>query len=225
MPDRDATTIVALFGLPADLVEMRPGRIEVEVEMEIDVEVELPGEVEDAREMRVRIGVRIRAAADRIGSLAQGLNQQLFSPGIVGQAFLREDAKRQIDRPGVIALEPLDRFEAAQTDARVDLDMGTHPRRAVDDGALEHLCAACIDIVDAEIPLHRRNGTDGITERAVDVPAAFEQARLVEMDVGVDEAGQGQPPPDIDLDRLAGQPGFDCGNTSALHANIDGRRG
>ena len=59
----------------------------------------------------------------------------------------------------------------------------------------------------------------------MNVPATLEQAGLVEMDVGVDEAGQGQPSAEIDLDGLAGQPGFDCGNPSALHANIDGHRG
>jgi hypothetical protein len=58
--------------------------------------------------------------------------------------------------------------------------------------------------------------------RADDVPAAFEQAGLLEMEVGVDEAWQGQPPSDIDLDSLAGKSRPDRGDASALHADIDG---
>ncbi len=59
-------------------------------------------------------------------------------------------------------------------------------------------------------------------DAAVVVAAAAEQAGLVEMDVGVDEAGQGQAAAGVDLDRLAGEPGFDRSDASALHADVDG---
>src|SRR5437868_6713025 len=122
MADRDASPVIAPLGLPADLVEMPPGGIEIEVEMQVQVDVELLGEVEDACEMRLRVGVRIGTAADRIAAVAQRLDQQIFAAGIVGQAFLREDAERQVNRPGVVALERLDRLEAAQADARINFD-------------------------------------------------------------------------------------------------------
>ncbi len=39
------------------------------------------------------------------------------------------------------------------------------------------------------------------------VPAAAEQARLVEMDVGVDEAGQSELAADVDLGRVRRETG------------------
>ena len=57
------------------------------------------------------------------------------------------------------------------------------------------------------------------------MPAAAEEAGLVEMDVGVDEAGQGEVAAEIDLDRFASEPRLDRGNPAALHADIDGSGG
>ena len=222
MADRDAPLIFALLGLPADFVQMAPGRVEVEVEMKIDVDVEFPREIENAREMRIRVGVGIGAAADHLAAVAQRLHQQLFAAGIIGQAFLRKDAEREVERPGIVALQRLHGLEAAQADAWIDLDMGAHAGRAVHDRALDHPGAARIDILDAEVPFHRRHGADGIAKTAVIVPAAFEQAGLVEMDVSVDEAGQGQSAADVDLDRVAGKPGLNRSDPAAFHADIDG---
>jgi hypothetical protein len=56
------------------------------------------------------------------------------------------------------------------------------------------------------------------------VPAAAEQAGLVEVDVGVDETGQGEPAADVDLGRLAGEARFDGGDAPAGDADIDRRR-
>ena len=224
MADRDAALVVAPLGLPADLFEMPPGRIEIEVEMQVDIDVELLRQIENLFEMRVRVGVHIGTAADRFAAVAQRRDQQFFGAGIVGQAFLRKHADREIDRPGIVALQRLDRLEAAQADARIDLDMGAHPRGAVHDGALDHLCAARIDVLDREIALHRRDRGDGLSHAAMVVPAAAEQAGLVEMDVGVDEAGQREPAADVDLGGFAGKPRLDGGDTAAGDADID-RRG
>ena len=172
-------------------------------------------------EMRVRVGVHIGTAADRLAAVAQRRDQKFLGAGIVGQAFLRKHAERQIDRPGIVALQRLDRLEAAQADARIDFDMGAHPRGAVHDGALDHLCAARIDVLDREIALHRRDRANGLADAAMVVPAAAEQAGLVEMDMGVDEAGQGEPAADIDLGRLAGKPRLDRGDPAAGYADID----
>ena len=136
----------------------------------------------------MRIGVHIGTAADRLAAIAQGRDQELLGAGIVGQAFLRKHANGEIDGPGVIALQRLDRLKAAQADARVDLDMGAHPRGAGHDRALQHAGAALIDVLDGEIALHRGDRLDGLTDAAVVVAAAAEQAGLVEVDVGVDEA-------------------------------------
>ena len=145
--------------------------------------------------MRVRIGVHIGTAADHLAAVAQRGDQKFLGAGIVGQPFLRKHADRQVDRPGIVALQRLDRLETAQADARIDLDMGAHPRGAVHDRALEHPRAARIDVLDREIALHRGDRLDGLADAAMVMAAAAEQAGLVEMDMGVDEAGQTSLPP------------------------------
>ena len=100
--------------------------------------------------------------------------------------------------------------------------MGAHPRGAVHDGALDHACAAGIDVLDGEIALHRRHRADRLADAGMVVAAAAEQAGLVEMDVGVDEAGQHQPAAGVDLGRLARQDaGCDRGDPAAGYADID----
>ena len=44
-----------------------------------------------------------------------------------------------------------------------------------------------------KVALHGRNCADGVGETAVIMPAAAQQAGLVEVNVGVDEAGQDEP--------------------------------
>ena len=89
------------------------------------------------------------------------------------------------------------------------------------DGALEHFGAARIDILDGEIALHLGDGADRLADAAMVMPAAAEQAGLVEMDVGVDEARQHQPAGDIDLGRLADKLWRDRGDPAAGYADID----
>ena len=221
MPDRDAAVIVAAFGLPADLLHVPPGRIEVEVEMQVDVDVELLREVENPLEMRVRIGVHIGTAADRLAAVAQRRDQQFLGPGIVGQALLRKHADREIERPGIVALQRLDRLVAAQANARIDLDMGAHPRGAMHDGPLDHFCTTRVDILHREVALHGRDRGDGVGHTAMVVPAAAEQAGLVEVNMRVDKAGQGKPAADIDLGCLAGKPRLNSDDTPAGDADVD----
>ena len=97
--DGDAALIVAPLGLPADLVEMPPGRIEVEIEMQVDIDIELLREIEQLFDLRVRVGVHVGTAADQLGAVAQRRDQQFLGAGIVGQAFLRKHADREIDAP------------------------------------------------------------------------------------------------------------------------------
>ena len=97
MADRDAAAPSMLLGLPADLVEMHPRRVEIEVEMEVDIEIEALRDREDARDLPVRIGVGIGTAADQVGAALAGLDQQFLGAGIVDQALLRE-TRRSPDR-------------------------------------------------------------------------------------------------------------------------------
>src|SRR3979411_2125367 len=118
MPDRDTALIIAALGLPQHLIEVPPGRVEIEIQVKIDIDIEGLREIEQLFELRHRVSVHVRATADQIAAIAQGGDQKLLGAGIVGEPFLREDADREIDRPGVVALERLDRLKAAQSDAR-----------------------------------------------------------------------------------------------------------
>src|SRR5258705_11502474 len=162
------------------------GRMDRKTEVQLDIDIEALREIDTFCELRHGMGVYVRETADQIAAIAQGGDQKLLGAGIVGEPFLREDADRKIDRPGVVAPERLDRLKAAQSDARIDLDMGPHPRRAVNDGALEHAGAAGIDILHREVALHGGDGANGIIDAAVIMPAAAEQTGLVEVNVAVD---------------------------------------
>ena len=58
-------------------------------------------------------------------------------------------------------------------------------------------------------------------DAAMVVPAAAEQAGFVEMNMGIDEAGQRQFAADLDLGRFAGEAGLDGGDPPAGDADID----
>ena len=221
MADGDAALVVAPLGLPADLVEMPPGRIEIEIEMQVDIDIEGLREVEQLFQMRHGIGVHIGTAADQVAAIAQRVDQEFLGAGIVGEAFLRKHAQTEIDRPGIIALQRLQRRKTAQPDARVDLDMRAHPRGAGDNRAVQHPGAALIDVVNGKIALHGGDRLDRLGNAAVVMAAAAEQAGLVEMDVGVDEAGQHQPAVDVDFAGHALQPRGDRGNPTVGDADIE----
>ena len=224
VPDGDTALIMAAFGLSADLVEVPPRGIEIEVEVQIDIDIERNSEIEQLFQLRHRIGVHVGAPADQIAAIAQRRIEKLFGAGIVGQSLLRKHADRKIDGPGVIAFERLDRLEAAQSDARVDLDMRPHPRGAVQNRALEHAGAAGIDILDGKVALHGCDGANGLVDAAMVMSAAAEQAGLVEVDVAIDKTGQHESAVDIDLAACRIQPRRDRGNPAAGYPDIEGRR-
>src|SRR5262245_28862478 len=106
MTDRDPAAPAILLGQPANLIEMHPRGIKVEIEMKIDVEIEMFGNLKDTRDMLVWRRVGIGAAADQISPRLACSDKQLFGSGIVGHAFLREHADFEFDRPAIVALQP-----------------------------------------------------------------------------------------------------------------------
>ena len=94
-----------------DLVEIHPRRIDVEIEMKVDIAVELPRNREDARDLPVRIAVGIGTAADEVCALFARRDEKLLGARIVEQSFLRKNADFDVDRPGVVLLEPPDGAE------------------------------------------------------------------------------------------------------------------
>ena len=58
--------------------------------MKIDIEIEFVGDRENASNLIAGLGVGIGTAADQIGTIPAGLDQELVGTEIVEQAFLRE---------------------------------------------------------------------------------------------------------------------------------------
>ena len=75
----------------------------------------------------------------------------------------------------------------------IDLHMGAHMSGALDDRALQGAPRAGIDVLLGEGGLGRRHRGNRLLQGAVLAAAAVGDAGLVEMDVGVDEAGKRQP--------------------------------
>ena len=117
--------------------------------MHVDIRVELAGQLEHPMDLAGVIGIVVRRRADHLRAALQSLHQQRIRAGIVGQPLLREHAHLEIDRPGVIATQSLDRFEAAHLNAAIQLQMRAHPRGAVFDALLQRAAGAFVDILDA----------------------------------------------------------------------------
>ena len=83
MADGDTAAPAMRDRLPAHLVQMHPGRVEIEIEMEVDIEIELACDRENAGNLIVGLGVGIGTAADQIGAVPARFDQQLVGAGIV----------------------------------------------------------------------------------------------------------------------------------------------
>ena len=111
--DRHAPAPARSLRQAANLFEIHPRRwIDVEIEMKIDIAVESPRHREDARDLPVRIAVSIGTAADEVCALFARRDEKLLGARIVEQSFLRKYADFDIDRPGVVPLEPPDGAKA-----------------------------------------------------------------------------------------------------------------
>src|SRR5437764_734686 len=117
MTDRHPPAVAMFLGLTADLVDIHPRCIEIEIEMKIDVDIETPRQLKNARDLAVRIAVRVWASSDRIRVSFTGFDQKLFRTGIVEQALLGKHADLNVDRPRVVRLQPAYGIEAPEPDA------------------------------------------------------------------------------------------------------------
>ena len=113
-----------------------------------------------------------------------------------------------------------DRVEADQADAGIELDMGAHMHGAVADAALQRLAAARVNVLDRELLLGRRGDANGLRDRALLDMAAIHDAGLVEMDMGLDHAGQDETGFGIDFPRVGVKISRDGRDHSTLDADI-----
>ena len=225
VPDRDAAAPAIFLGLAADIFDLHAVSGLGEIEMHVDLGIVFARDGEDAIDLAARVAVEIRRRADRARAAAQALDQQLVGAGIVDQPLLRKHAEFDIDAPGVVTRQLLDRVEADHADTRIELDMGAHMHGTVADAALERLFASRENILDGELLFGRRGDPHRLGDRALLDMAAIHDAGLVEMDMGLDHAGHHEAAPGVELRRVGAETGGQCCDPGALNADInDGKR-
>src|SRR3984957_19090891 len=157
--------------------------------MKVDIAVELPCNFENARDLPVRIAVGIRTAADEVGALLARRDEKFLGARIVEQAFLWKHTDFDVDRPGVVLLEPPDGAKAVQPYARVDLDMRAHAHGALQDRPFQRAARPSINVIFAEPAPGRSHLGNCFGKRSLPRLAAVEDAGLVEVNVRLDETG------------------------------------
>ena len=137
----------------------------------------------------MRIAVGIRTAADEVCALFARRDEKLLGARIVEQPFLRKNADFDVDRPGVVLLEPSDGAESFESYARVDLDMRAHAHGALQDRPFQRAAGPLINVIFAEAALGGGHLGNRFRKRSLLRLAAIEDAGLVEVNMRFDEAG------------------------------------
>ena len=166
--------------------------------MHVDVDVERARQVEDTVDLSARIAVGVRHRADHLRALLEAFGEQYVGARIVDEAFLGKHADLDVDRPRVIPRERADRIKSRQPDAGIDLDMGAHQHGAVLQAFLQGLLGACVNVGLGEGALCRGGLLNGFRDGALLGATAFDDAGLVEMDVGLDEARRDEIAAEVD---------------------------
>ena len=194
------------------------------VEMHVDVDVEFARHLEDAADLGGAVGVVAGRGADDVAPFLRAATISSSVPGLLVRPSCGMTQTRGRS-PTVLVDQRLHALEAAQADLGVDLDMGAHARGAVADALLDGRRCALDHVLDREGVLHGRDALHREMRTALGrVLAAAEDARLVEMDVGLDEAEQtSRPPPLHFFLGAAAELRRDGGNAAILHADV-GRR-
>ena len=110
-------------------------------------------------------------------------------PGSLSKPFLRKNTDFDVDRPGVVLLEPPDGAKSFEPYSRVDLDMRAHAHGALQDRPFQRAAGALINVIFAEGALGRGHLGNRFRKRPLLRFAAVEDAGLVEVDMRFDEAG------------------------------------
>ena len=194
-----------------------------EVEVQVDVDVELACHLEEPVDLPRRVAVGVGRATDYVATPLQTLDHELVGARVVEQALLGKDADLEVDGPLVLVDQGLDAVEAPEPDHRVHLQVGPHVGGPLKDALLQRPDGALAHVFGLEILLCLRHLPDGLLQRSLHGLAAVEQARLVEMNVGLDEPGRDKTPPDVDLLAFGREPALDGGDAPALDSDVDRR--
>ena len=143
-----------------------------------------------------------------------------FTAPVEVQAFLREDANLQIDRPVILLKKRQHPFKPAQADAGIDFEMRAHMGGALQDRLFKRAHGTGMNILGREHGLRPRGFGDRLFDVALFRLHTIKDARFVEMDVGLDEARRNQPTAEIDDLTLSGEAGRDRGDPSTGDADV-----
>ncbi len=201
--DRNAAAPFVFLGQLADehgvkLLRRVPG-----VEMHVDVDIELTCQLEHAADLTGMIRVVVRRCAHRLRATLETFDHQLVGTWIVGEALLRHHAELDVDRPLVLVDQRLHALDPAHPDQRIDLDMRAHARGAVLDAPFQRLARAFVHILDRHGVLHVGHALHGVVVASLFRRAAIDDARLVEVDVGLDQPAAAQAPLGVVRRRIA----------------------
>ena len=99
--------------------------------------------------------------------------------------------------------------------------MRAHARGPLQDRLFQRAAGAVIDVVLAERALGRRHLGDRLRERSLTRFAAVENAGLVEVNVGLDKAGNDEPAGEIFLSRVGVDARGNLDDTPAANTDVD----
>jgi hypothetical protein len=223
MADRDPAAAAILLGQFADEMDVHClGRV-ADIEVDIDVDVEFAGELKDPPDLTGMVGVVSRRAADNSGAAFQRFGQQLLGAGIIGQPVLRKNADFDVDGPPIIGSQRLHSLKSAQPDSGIDLDLGAHSRRAVENALGERTLRPGAQILDGKAAFQRRD----LLHRAYLAPRfgrrAADDTGFVEMDVRLDQSATSESPAGIIGLRFRHKARFDRDNLPVRYTDVDRR--
>ena len=194
-----------------------------EIEMHIDVDIELTRLFEDPVDLAGRHAVHIGCAADHPAATLQAFDDQFIGARQVEQAVLGKDADVDIDGPFVFVDQRQDALEGSQANDRVDLQMGAHMGRALQDGLFQRADRTLTNLLGLEVPFRLGDLGHRFFQGTFLGLAAVQQARFVEMDVRLDEARRDEPARDVQLRSVGRQTAFDGDKLAVLDGYIDRR--
>ena len=190
--------------------------------MHIDVDIEAPRQLEDTFDLPGMIDVVVGRRTDHARAHFQALDQRGIGSGRVCKALLWENTDLEIDRPGILFGELQQRLDAFHPNGLVDLDVRADARRAVFDTAFERLLRARVNVLDREGGLHRLHAAHVVRLAAARLRrATVDDPRLVEMNVGLDQASAAEAPRGIVRGRIGLDSRLDRLDPPAGKADVD----
>ncbi len=150
------------------------------------------------------------------------MHQILVRARDIRPSLLEKDTRLDIDRPGVIPAQLLNRLKAEEPDIGVHLDLGSHMGDPVQQTLLEGRLSTRVNIVRRKGVFDRCRTLHMVADHAVGLHRhAVDGHRLVEVEMAFNEPGRHQPTTGIVRLAITGKLWFYSHDETFQHANID----